>query len=487
MKFGGASVTIAAVVVACGGETEVPPSAEVPKDPVSAASGTRLEVRRWSHGDVFLPSAVYDTKLGVECEFMVARDGVERCLPAEFPEAEILFTDPDCKSPVALRTTGCSEEEFRYDLDLGESHGCGTRTEARAYEFVREIEKPLRLYGLKPDGECFGSGAAYEVEHYYELRELDPGAFVAAERVIVPRTEELGTEMIVAKDGLRLPQQIIRLESAQRCLFIGVDEDDGGQTHCLTGAVPTTDVFTTDDECTTEQELALHAIDDDDCGPPEVVIGSAEQCGVTPLFELGAGLPAAWYENGDGVCSPAVASETERLFEIGEPRRADEYPIVQVDLDGTGRLARIGYFSEGTWLLQTGLWDRAYDAPCYPVRAGDGKSYCLPNHVAALDAPFVRYDDFADEACTSQVVGGYPTDCPATSSPRLFSEEVETGPCGERSPRALYEAMPFDGDVIYVKSEGGECTPAARNPDFEYTVKGAELVLEDTLVELTLE
>jgi hypothetical protein len=486
MKFGTGVAVVEVMLLSCGGQSEAPSGAEVPKD-VGVASGTRLEVRRWSHGDVSLPSSVYDTELGVECQFMVTRDGVERCLPAEFPDAEIRFSDPDCKAPVALRSAGCADAEFRYDLDLGKSRGCGTRTEAVAYEVVREIEEPSRLYWLTGDGDCNGSAADYPVEHFYELREVSAAEFVAAERVVVPRTEDLGTEMIVAKDGLRLPQRVIRLANSQPCLFVDVDEDARGQSHCLTGAVSTTDVLTTDDECVAVEELALHPIYDDDCGPAEVVVGSGAGCGVRPLFELGPEPPVTWYEDSEGECSRAAGSETQRLFEIGQPRRGDEYPTAQVALDGTGRLAHLGYFSQGTWLLKSGLWDRNFEARCYPERAADGKTYCLPTNVVSLDTSYLLSNQFADASCSTEIWRLDHSDCPALPNPRLFSEDLERGQCSERTLRALYEAVPFDGDVIYVKRESGECTPEARDHDLEYAAKGAEVAPEETLVELTLE
>jgi Ser/Thr protein kinase RdoA (MazF antagonist) len=52
--------------------------AETPEDEISAASGRRLEMRRYRHDEAVAHEPIYDTELDLHCTFGVADDGIER-------------------------------------------------------------------------------------------------------------------------------------------------------------------------------------------------------------------------------------------------------------------------------------------------------------------------------------------------------------------------------------------------------------------------
>jgi hypothetical protein len=462
-------------LVACGGQSEKKRVAEVPKDEISAASGTRLEVRRFRHGDVTLPSAIYDTERGEECTFTVASDGVERCLPSSLDEApRVSYLDAQCEHPVVDVPEPRCDRDARYAAGIGgaDCRNPGGRT--RAYEIGEQIPTPVEVYGRYGDA-C---GPVESVgTRYHEVEEIDPRAFVAARREVVPRTETLGTEMLVTDDGLRFPVRVHDLQRDRPCSFLQVDEDTFSERHCL-GNVANLGARAAKDAQCSEPLANFNSFA---CGAPELVYGEQEDiCAPEPLFEIGETISEVWVENLDNQCVEYEGGLA--FYEIGAPTRADGYPTVAIEPFASSRLAPFGLLSAGTTLLQQSFWDPSFEAPCSPARTRNGKIYCVPENVFRMELAPER---FADAACSVTLLTLPKVPCWSAFSPRLFSKHPTDG-CSGIDLDSFYDAVRFEGDVVFT-DDSGECTLEPLDPTANYYSLGDEVNPEDVFVELALE
>lgn len=85
-----------------------------PAGPGVAVSGSRLKARTRTGEDGSKAfEGWYDSQLDTMCSYGTAADGKERCLPTVETAGQILYTDPQCATPVFVSTQACATGYFR--------------------------------------------------------------------------------------------------------------------------------------------------------------------------------------------------------------------------------------------------------------------------------------------------------------------------------------------------------------------------------------
>jgi hypothetical protein len=376
----------------------------------SHGKGTRLDVKELRSGDmppVFV--GFHDTELEVDCRFVRASDGTQRCLPPYTPSIPLralqMFLDDDCSVPVAIGDSGCVAGEDAYFTETAPSAGqCAERTELVFRATLLEQGVPLFT---NASGDCVAQGSTGGTLHYFGIEEADPGDFVEGRVEIVETPTRLSVQRMVAEDGAFQTLALADPSVGSECRVFERD----GLTFCVPApAFSGRDYRAADDECSVPLSLAtcsepLYIADIDsgdgyvfaEAGPEHTgtVYGGTNACDVVtgegPFYAIGASVPTSEFSN-----VTSARRGTGRLRHL-----------VYADHQGTELAAgaAVGSFiqSEG------GLFDTEFDDTCSIRRYTDRAQYCIPDGITT-ESPNNLY--YTDSDCTEQVVVCGDRGCP---------------------------------------------------------------------------
>lgn len=149
------------------------------RDPIASIEaplkdGTRLHNKyiNGADGSVALGGGLYDTQLKADCSFMIAEDGMLRCLPTGGYVMNV-FLDASCTRPLGY-SPKCSPA-IKYIVDTL-STNCGSLN--RTYN-ATEITAPAMVYNLV-GATCVGYANSFTTYRLYSLGSALPASqFVA--------------------------------------------------------------------------------------------------------------------------------------------------------------------------------------------------------------------------------------------------------------------------------------------------------------------
>ncbi len=176
------------------------PSADAPmgggKDASEATSGSRLKARTLVGDDGTRQFVGWrDTQRGEDCAFMVAADGVERCLPVESDESAsyslngfTFWSDSACTSSVFFRTRGLCPTPGRYWRRYDRlTPLCGVPVKATIWQLGTPMAGTATFYRKSSTTPCepvtAGPNSTYE---FFEATAVPPAMFVAATIEVEP-------------------------------------------------------------------------------------------------------------------------------------------------------------------------------------------------------------------------------------------------------------------------------------------------------------
>ncbi|MCH9687417.1 MAG: hypothetical protein K0V04_38640 [Deltaproteobacteria bacterium] len=441
-----------------GTETDAPPPSGPDAFDPHFRSGSRLqaEVFRDESGPLTLHD-VWDASLQTPCDFLVASDGVERCLPRTLDYTP-MFTTPDCSGPpVYVSWSPCAQPP---SMIVGPTEGaCG----AGAVEVYEAVEAPLPtepLY-IGGDGYCDATGAVADGQAFVRGGRVDPAEFVAVERRVELNADGLGVEVVEGDEGSRFVAAMANADET-RCAARTMVSDEA-------------------ERCVTMQVAYHESFDwwfgDDGCEAEPLAYGYTKGCDQPPDLvlevELGKGSPryslatlgeelteGSVYSGAPGECLASPLSEVPwSIFRIGEPLPDDTAPLVVREVEPGPGMGLNWYRAETGEHLRpvpdAPLHDDAV-GPCLPQPRGDGTFLCVP--ASAVGAGEV---DYVDPGCTEPVMAFGPD---FVDKPPSFAVEWGPGECAEGGSGIVAvwsTANAYAGPFYY--GEPGACFPAGED------------------------
>ncbi len=458
-------------------------------DEVETRSGSRIVAQFWRVGAERDLANMRDKELDTVCGFAETSDGRLRCVPyAEPTEAgvRVMFTDESCSQPIGtLGETECAMSRYaRFSMALEANGPCGGGY-VRAFEVGEEEAMPETLYQLNYDGDCAPVVASEGTA--WELNELTPEELVEGEIEIIERGDELGVRMVVTEDGFRHPLGAWDLARDHECssMAIGPTKRAGEQTQVCLGQLAystETGVYGfADDECSVPSAAVTH------CDPVEYALyyGTSEGCQNIRLHAVGDELKREdVHQLSSGTCEAGGGEYYQEFFTLGDEVSPSEVPEAELALRSDARVQPLSLRNQDTWIYSSGGWfDTEFGTRCSPWPIGDA-IYCLPVDTIYFSTASL----FADSDCSVPVHSQARRDCGAWGDPILMGFYAEPDACGgQDSFESLYEAKPFEGELLYQFVDETTCAETEIYPDSEYFVRGQKLDPAEVLVELALD
>jgi hypothetical protein len=425
----------------------------------SHGKGTRLAVKELRSGDmppVFV--TFHDTELDLDCRFVLASDGTQRCLPPYTPRMPLrtpqVFLDEDCTVPIAMGDSECVAEEDAYFTETEPlAGGCQTREE-RVFRATL-LEDGVELF-TNAGGDCAEQGITGGAPHYFRFEEVDPSNFVEGSTEIVETPTRLSVERLVATDGAFQTLALADPSVDRECRVFGEEET----WFCVPAPVWSgRDYRTADEECSVPLSIAI-------CSEP-LYVADIDPNDRLVFARAGAEHTGAVY--GQVNACELVTGEGP-FYAIGESVAASEFPNVTTARHGSGRLRHLVYsdaagteLAAGTAvgsliLSEGGLFDTSLDETCSLRRYTDLEQYCVPDSVTT-ESPNNLY--YVDSDCTEQVAVCGEQGCPRGVA--LLAGNGEGAVCGVIPDfvKVLTLGDPLALDEIYIwyggREPGMEC------------------------------
>jgi hypothetical protein len=150
----------------------------------SASSGSRIKMRvaTGSDGSRQVLSSWWDSTLSTECSFMVASDGVERCVPGTLSLLRY-FTDSNCTQPIALWSVCSNPPAYVIQMEPDTSCSSAPRNKYRVYLVGTQVAEPASLYYLS--GTTCQSTQKPSATNYYQRGAEVPAADLVSRTVSI--------------------------------------------------------------------------------------------------------------------------------------------------------------------------------------------------------------------------------------------------------------------------------------------------------------
>jgi hypothetical protein len=468
---GAAAVDAAAVCAGDGGVagdvpadaiSDGPAAGEVAADAgtsvLAVTSGARLKARWWVAPDGRrLFAGWFDSQLATNCSFVVATDGVLRCLPDRVVQLtpSLEYADGGCTMPVveAGRTapnvyfgdTTCTSPAFIRQRDRS---GCNIRT--RVYRRGPEVSGGMIFtkLGTTCNPAFLGAGTtAYGLGD-----ELPASSFVKAIRVVQPGAPSDRLQLVYreAEDGARQPLGWQPFDGDEDCRLLTLTDQ---RLHCLTSTGRHGNTFA-DASCSEPTAFVSS------CGPVPALVERAEP-GTCPrrysIRKLGQRLDRVYTTLYTGTC---MEESSTAYYAQGEAVSSDTFPALDERDDPTGRLRRRFRVGPGGQMMAAAWYDSARATICRVAPVGD-KTRCIPEGDGLSTF-------FADRACTTPVKHVELTEC----TPQ-FAFDYDRRSCPLRA-RAFEVGAPYAGPLFELTFDRTQnptreaCNPVARRPDYAY-------------------
>jgi hypothetical protein len=409
------------LVVACGGKSKQAPH---PRDePVTVTEGgRRLQALFMEAADgIGAFQYFYDTKLGLNCNFVPAEPDAWRCMP-EGPEvvrvSELVYTDADCTQPHAAlyRTVheldGCTPP--RHVVVGGD---CGATPSAFEIGSASSAETRYRVI----DGVCAASAMATDrLTRLFVVTAMSLESFQPAQLNVGDETEGIVPLDLASEDGARFRRGFRDAQEGFDCSLVGPDED----SRCVPIDPGIIGFFFADPECTIPSAMPGN------CGSQQNAIPFARRFSSEAAeYHRGGARLTTTYTGTPQNCQPAldgVAFEVGPAIPITRFAAGQRNAVVGADL--LASVETVGTAS----LPPRSLRSTAHGGhACYFAHGSDGELRCLP-------PPDTRFDGFfADAACT-QPVEYNQADVLTVETPGVCPPEVRVYARGDRHPGPVY-------------------------------------------------
>jgi hypothetical protein len=425
----------------------------------SFGKGTRLDVKALRAGDmppVFV--TFFDTELELDCRFVRAGDGTQRCLPPYDPRMPLrapqTFLDDACEVPVAIGDETCVAAEDAYFTETAPAgDACAERTELVFRATLLADGVPLFS---NAGGGCVAQGMTGGALHYFGIEAADPADFVEGTLEIVETPTRLSVQRLRAEDGAFQTLALADPAVSRDCRVFG----EGNAAFCVPApAFSGRDYRASDDECSVPLSLAT-------CSVPLTIVDLTDRDDYA-FVRAGAEYTGTVY---GGINACDVVTGEGPFYELGEPIPASEFPNVTSAYQGTGRLRHLVYSdAAGTELAagaavgsailsEAGLFDTDFDEACSLGRYTDLAQYCVPESIT-WESPNNLY--YRDSGCTEQVAVCGDRGCPRDVA--LLVGAGEGAVCGVIPDfvSVLTLGDPLELDELYIwyggREPGMEC------------------------------
>ena len=422
-----------------GGAANCPAGApgEPPEDYLAErSSGSRLEVRYISAPG--LPpvfAEVFDTELGVLCDFAWASDDELRCLPRSTVfDQHVGFADAGCRQDIGELSPACSGKAAYVRRSLG----CRDK-----YDVGLLVPHSGPLYRGNVDN-CALSADTPGPNLYTFGEAIPPQTFVAGQLEELPGVCHATLRVVVSEDGARVPYEVIDIATGAAC--DAIEE----------GCTPKYRAFEephlySDASCETRVEERYggweYAFS---CGPPDFI----SPLGDKSIWYRPGAMPSDELYWSPTACEPVLDSPwLQSLYELGTATPlSDLAPLDTVRLgdlrlqvnaaaeQAKPLLVARGFFAE--------LHDTERDEPCMLQRLADGSVRCIPS--AASFSGFA-HEEYEDADCTVPV-----RRCPGDCLGRLFFDAA-ADVCSDGRPTTGIWRATANATGYYLKSSGLPC------------------------------
>jgi hypothetical protein len=379
-------------------------------------SGTRLRARVTDAGDGARRfDGWYDTQLETPCTFLLAADGVQRCLPtAGIVVGPPYYLDAACSVPVTDYVDPNAEAPFLATagpLVPGAPAGCGADLLATA-AYDQYLVDAWRVGAEQPNagalffrddaGACNQSRVSSGPVH--PLEPIAAAQLVEATMTVEARGASMAVEIVTGDDGSKAVGQMFNTTLGRPCFpswVYGIIDD----YRCYSGTAQAATGSGIPQECGTST-VAVAA-----CADEIFLDGSI----CRPSFHRLASTPCG---------SSSVAGR--QFYELGAPFDPARFPSLTSDLVGNGRLRLVithpsddgrplfvnpFFFGAQDRYAPGPFFDTDRQLPCGDATFEDGTIRCLTSD--ALQDP-----TYSDPACTNPIAAQptYPQIC-ATATP----------------------------------------------------------------------
>lgn len=343
------------------------------KETTNQIAGTTLKRRFWvtAEGDKGFDS-FWDPKANAACDFNYAADGKARCIPNNWSNSAIYFTDPACQQPVYTRMADapCSPRDYIMLLTEG---GCNMRAGYDFYELGSKLAVETPVYALsgeacvatsRPVDDLFAKGAQVPPSNFLEGADpvdLDQGSRIR-------RYGVLGADGTQAVWGWRDSKL-----DGETCYF---GEAEDGKQRCL----PHHFASGYSDAACSMPLIAETTACEKTTVVNYVAVGAASDCGIpAKLFARGDEYTGTLNEGDAATCSAAATQPTGKVYATTplESSTFEEAPWF-VDESDPGRLKPRYWVgaSGGCWF--DGFFDSELKTECGFTPTIDGKTRCVP-------------------------------------------------------------------------------------------------------------
>jgi len=416
-------------------------------------SGARLEVRYFSApGMPPVFAEVFDTELGVVCDFVLASDGERRCLPRSTAFSQhVGYAEAGCTQAVWQGSPACDGETAYVRRPLG----CREQNEVRVL-----VPYAGPIYLGNP-ANCALSDDAPGPSSYTFGEAVAPATFAAGMLEELPGVCEATLRVVVSDDGARLPYEVIDIATGTACdRWV-----DGCRPKHRAHEEP--NLFS-DATCDTPVESRYGAWEDaPTCAPPEFI---------RPMVDTGT-----WYRPGTmppsdlfsslGGCHPALDDVwIGSLYELGEPVPLTALAPLETVLLGDLRL-QVGATAEQAKPLLAAplpnfeLHDTELDRPCFLRQMADGSVLCIPG------APGSSSNEFNDPECTVPLRSCPDADCVGAV---LYDQPVPADVCSSEPPVTGIWRVTAKATAHYRMSPGVPCYADGESTSQLWTVEAVD-------------
>jgi hypothetical protein len=451
------SVVVALVVAGCSNSAGH--DSGTPKNPAAWQSGTRLRARIQDGGE----GAAYfkgwrDTELGFDCEFGLAEDQKQRCLPHLDSAPTIQYEDPSCERPVVTVSSGQVPPAWLTAFVVAPSSDTSACAVTEGQNRVFQVSGPSSgtdLYSLASTA-CHKTGSVNAGDTVLSLAAVEPSRFVGASERISDAAGGIAARVLVADDGAIFVDGFRDTKRDQVC---DVGSWFGADNRCSSGEAAWLSDYYADPSCT--DGLAYT----DPCAKPTIVYGTFnDHCMKWGIHELGEPYKGPVYSKSGGSCTAVDTAwwDTHAPYRYGA-EISDQFPALKERLIGTGRLRaqrKVAAGAEYELRDYSAFFDTVLDTWCTGTP-------CMPSGKYGFHPGTADYDatTFADSACTQPIATWQ---CSGEQAAPTYA--IQQDPAGNGST-AYRLGAELAGD-IYTLPSGGVCAPATRDPATVYYALG---------------
>jgi hypothetical protein len=412
------------------------------------SAGSRLAVRYYSASgapDLFLD--FYDQLLDTTCSFLPVANGDLYCLP-ELPRGVALlgYADADCEVAVYDVPPNCFDGELYVRQLVGD---CRENYQVRQ---LQPLPEDFPLYqlgnGCTAAGMQTGSSRTFIADAV-----LAPSHFVAGNERELERDGKLTSSVIESSDGAVAPHRLLSAATDTEC-----DREFSPEPSACrpTRRAWVDSTLFTDDQCTTEANLAYSAVPA--ACPIDFIVDGPDP---EKYFQLGPEFTGDIWTSVGGCVPQSDAAWLVSVLELGQEVEASSLGMLSGVLQGNGQLQAKVIAEGAAPVLFTGGYRDKENGDCTPYAIG-GKLHCLPTEYGhGLNKVNDSLTQYSDENCQQPLIYCKTGNCET----ELYYDAGDVDACtGDAVLSELKDLVELYEADVYAKDENEDCVgPTAPN------------------------